>query len=126
MRKLYEKSSKLVAGCSTIKDKPFWRTGKYAAPCSYTSMKALISDDYTRTGKCNYYMTGDVMHHMNLAMAFQVLIISVSKAKYSSNRKLIVIVPIFLLDTLFYTGPSSSLMFIIAILEGKPIHSRCE
>ena len=83
MRKLFEKSSKLVAGCSTIKDETFWRTGKFAAPCSYTSMKALISDDYTRTGKCNYYMTSDVMHHMNLAMAFQVSIkTSLSKATY--------------------------------------------
>ena len=85
MRKLYEKSSKMVAGCSTIKDEPFWRTGKYAAPCSYTSMQALISDDYTRTGKCNYYMTKDVMHHMNLAMAFQVFITTIVPiAKYWS------------------------------------------
>ena len=74
MSRLFQDSIQLVGSCYHHRNKPFWKTGKYAALCTSPSIKALISEDYARTGKCNYYMTDDEMHHMNLAMVFQVFI----------------------------------------------------
>ena len=105
MRKLYENSFKLVDDdCYMVRNKPFWRTGEYAAPCIQTSIKALIDAEYTRTGMCNFYTTGDVMHYMNMAMAFQVFI----------NTSL------FLFKDM--SSPCQINLHTFAILEGKPLH----
>ena len=72
MWKLYENSMK-TEYCYAVRNRPFWRTGKYAFICDMPSIKALISEDYTHTGKCNYYTTDDEMHHYSGGMAFQVL-----------------------------------------------------
>ena len=75
MRKLYEGATITpYDDCYTARSKPFWKTGKVAAPCIMTSIRSLLDDDFSHTSKCNYYATSDVMHHMNLALAFQVSI----------------------------------------------------
>ena len=71
MRKLYEDSFKSDS-CYNVRNKPFWRTGKYASICDIGSIKSLISEDYTHTGMCNYYTTDDEMHHSVGGLAFQV------------------------------------------------------
>ena len=45
MWKLYENSMK-TEYCYAVRNRPFWRTGKYASICDEQSIKALISDDY--------------------------------------------------------------------------------
>lgn len=65
--------------CYTAR-KTLMNTGKVAAPCIMTSIRSLLDDDFTHTSKCNFYTTSDIMHHMNLALAFQVsTIISIHK-----------------------------------------------
>ena len=73
MGKLYENSFKSKHNCYHARNTPFWKTGKYASICDMPSIKALISEDYTHTGMCNYYTADDEMHHTNAGMAFQVL-----------------------------------------------------
>ena len=58
---------------NSFKSKDICPTGKYASVCDMSSIKRLISEDYTLTGKCNYYITNDDMHHTNAGMVFQVL-----------------------------------------------------
>ena len=61
--------------CYTARDKQM-STGQFAAPCIMTTIRTLLDHDFSRTSKCNFYATSDVMHHMNLALAFQVFLIS--------------------------------------------------
>ena len=75
MGKLYEGATITpYDDCYTARNKPFWKSGKFAAPCIMTSIRSLLDDDFSLTSKCNYYATSDIMHHMNLALAFQVSI----------------------------------------------------
>ena len=60
--------------CYTARNKPFWKSGKFAAPCIMTTIWSLQDYDFSRNSKCNYYATSDIMHHMNLALAIQVSI----------------------------------------------------
>ena len=72
MRRLYEGANIDYDDCYTARDKPFWKTGRVAAPCIATSIRELMHYDFTKTGRCNYYATEDEMHHMNMGLPFQV------------------------------------------------------
>ena len=72
MRRLYEGATIDFDDCFTAREKPFWKTGRVAAPCIATSIRELMHYDFTQTGRCNYYTTTDEMHHMNMGLPFQV------------------------------------------------------
>ena len=72
MRRLYEGAKIDYDDCYTAREKPFWKTGRVAAPCIATSIRELMHYDFTKTGRCNYYATEDEMHHMNMGLPFQV------------------------------------------------------
>ena len=75
-RKLYDGGKPTIHDCySAYKAKePYWTAGKSTAfLCTKDSFKALISADFSATARCNYYMTRDEFHTMNLALVFQVL-----------------------------------------------------
>lgn len=73
MRRLYDNVGKITThSCYTIRNEPDWKSGKYAAPCTGISFMALISDDFSRTGRCNFYKTPDIFDNVNFAMATQV------------------------------------------------------
>ena len=44
----------------------------HAAICDQFSIKTIYHGDYSRTGKCNFYLTDDQWHNSMLVMAFQV------------------------------------------------------
>ena len=72
MRRLYEGATIDFDDCYSAREKPFWKTGRVAAPCIATSIRELMHYDFTKTGRCNYYATEDEMHHMNMGLPFQV------------------------------------------------------
>ena len=74
MGKLYD-GAEIVPydDCYTARDKQM-STGNFAAPCTMTTIMTLLDHDFSRTSKCNFYATSDVMHHMNLALALQVFL----------------------------------------------------
>ncbi|XP_071529502.1 glutamate receptor ionotropic, delta-1-like [Panulirus ornatus] len=47
------------------------RAGMYAAVCDKMTMKKVMSEDFSETGKCNYYMAREDFKAMPLALAFQ-------------------------------------------------------
>ena len=75
-RKLYDWGSPNIHDCYSAyrAREPYWTTGKSTAfLCTKDSFKALISADFSATARCNYYMTRDEFHTMNLVLVFQVL-----------------------------------------------------
>ena len=74
-RKLYDQAEALTKhDCLTARNEPFWKSGKYAMPCTGISVMSLMQFDYSQTGICNYYKTPDIFAKVNFALAFQVLI----------------------------------------------------
>ena len=51
----------------------------YASLCDETSIRALISDDFTENGKCNFYTIADRFLVTSGVMAFQVHIPSLQR-----------------------------------------------
>ncbi|XP_068241192.1 ionotropic receptor 93a-like [Palaemon carinicauda] len=47
------------------------KAGVYAAVCDKMTMKKVMSEDYSDTGECNYYMAREDWKSMPLALAFQ-------------------------------------------------------
>ena len=75
-RKLYDGGHATIHDCFSAYNakEPNWMTGGSTAYlCTKDTFKALISADFSATAKCNYYMTRDEFHTMNLGMVFQVL-----------------------------------------------------
>ena len=79
LRRLYEHATimppltaveRMSHGCYTagIKEK-----GKYGSICASGNIMALMFNDFTKTGKCNYYITEDKLLQSGASMAFQVL-----------------------------------------------------
>ena len=76
MRRIYDRVDKWsTCDCYCARDKPFWKSGQYAMPCSGVSVMSLRAYDYSETGLCNYYTTPDMFVKKNLALAFQVCLI---------------------------------------------------
>ena len=72
-RKLYDQAGILTQhDCYSARNELFWKSGKYAAPCTGISIMALMADDFSSTGKCNYYTTSDKLDKSVLSLAFQV------------------------------------------------------
>ena len=78
LRRLYEHAitmpkltalEKMKNGCYTtgIREK-----GKYGSICASGNIMALMYNDFTKTGKCNYYITEDKLLESGASMAFQV------------------------------------------------------
>ena len=59
-------------GCFTGSTKQSLR---HASLCDETSIRALISDDFTENGKCNFYTIADRFLVTSGVMAFQVRIL---------------------------------------------------
>ena len=73
MRKLYDQVGMLtIHDCYTARNELFWKSRKYAAPCTGISIMALIADDFSSTGKCNYYTTSEKLYTNIFSLAFQV------------------------------------------------------
>ena len=73
LRELYDEAEELVNhDCYSARNEPFWKSGKYAMPCTGISVMSLMSYDYGQTGICNFYKTPDVFAKVNFALAFQV------------------------------------------------------
>ena len=47
-------------------------TKRHASICDVTNIKYLISDDFSQSGKCNWYKTKTTFFHVPVVMAFQV------------------------------------------------------
>ena len=58
-------------GCFTAATK---RSLTHASLCDETSVRALISDDFAETGKCNFYTVRDRFLVTSGVMAFQVIL----------------------------------------------------
>ena len=72
-RKLYDNAEAIFPhDCYTERNKPFWKSGKYAMPCTGVSITSLMSFDYSQTGLCNYIRTPDIFSKAIFALAFQV------------------------------------------------------
>ena len=72
-RKLYDQAGILTQhDCYSARNELFWKSGKYAAPCTGISIMALMADDFSSTGMCNYYTTSDKLEEYILSLAFQV------------------------------------------------------
>ena len=50
----------------------FQRSLRHASLCDETSIKALISDDFTESGRCNFYVMHERFLTTSGVMAFQV------------------------------------------------------
>ena len=50
------------------------RSLTHASLCDETSVRALISDDFAETGKCNFYTVRDRFLVTSGVMAFQVIL----------------------------------------------------
>ena len=77
LRRLYEGATRMnkmtfleqmMHGCFTTEIK---QEGRYGSICSSGSIVALMTNDYTNTGKCNYYITEDKFLASGSSMAFQ-------------------------------------------------------
>ena len=72
-KKLYDQVGILTShDCYTVRNELFWKSGKYAAPCTGIAIMALMADDFSLTGKCNYYTTSDKLGTSIYSLAFQV------------------------------------------------------
>ena len=47
-------------------------TKRHASICDVISIKSLLSDDFSQSGKCNWYTTKTTFFHVPMVMAFQV------------------------------------------------------
>lgn len=47
-------------------------TKRHASICDVTSIMSLLSDDFSQSGKCNWYTTKTTFFHVPMVMAFQV------------------------------------------------------
>lgn len=66
---LLSKDDKWADSCYTSKAK---EAGNIAAICDVTSAKFVVSSDYSKSGKCNYYLTDDKVLAAGLHLVFQV------------------------------------------------------
>ena len=72
MKRIFERATmmpKLSEPCYTAEVK---KDGRYGAVCASESIRALISQDYSETGKCNYYIVEEVLSWTIVALAIQV------------------------------------------------------
>ena len=78
LRKLYEHGTimpqmtpleTMMHGCFTTEIK---QEGRYGSICSSAGILGLMTNDYTNTGKCNYYIIEDKFLASGSSMAFQV------------------------------------------------------
>ena len=77
-RRLHDGGNTTIDDCYSAYEagEQYWTTGRSTVfLCTTNAFKALISADFSASAKCNYYKTKDEFHTMNLAMAFQVLIL---------------------------------------------------
>ena len=76
LRELYDQSEEFTKhDCYSARNEPFWKSGKYAMPCTGISVMSLMSFDYSQTGVCNFYKTPDIFAKVNFALAFQVCLV---------------------------------------------------
>ena len=75
LRRLVEEaellSSSEMSGCY-IKETTTKQSRQFASICDINSIMTLLSQDYSETGTCNYYLTGEKFQLTSNAMALQV------------------------------------------------------
>ena len=74
LRRLYEgrtiiHDKSLEVNCFTTE---IMKEGIFGSVCASGNIMALMTYDYSKTGKCNYYMTEDRFFTSGASMAFQV------------------------------------------------------
>ena len=79
-------------------------TKRHASICDITGVKALLSDDFSGSGKCNWYTIKTSFFHVPLQMAFQVGKF-ITYASYTSNT--------LLLPILFFRRKAHTLMMLM-------------
>ncbi|XP_042873004.1 ionotropic receptor 93a-like [Penaeus japonicus] len=66
---LWDGHSERITDCYSYREDI--KRGKYAAVCDKMTMKKVMSEDYSKTGECNYYMAREDFKSMPLALGFQ-------------------------------------------------------
>ncbi|XP_042204145.1 glutamate receptor ionotropic, delta-2-like [Homarus americanus] len=68
-QKIYEGHTGTFPDCWAARE-PISK-GKYAALCDHTTMKKAMSWDFSSSGQCHLYISREVVHSFNLAVAFK-------------------------------------------------------
>ncbi|XP_069988482.1 glutamate receptor ionotropic, delta-2-like [Penaeus vannamei] len=66
---LWDGHSERITDCYSFREDI--KEGKYAAVCDKMTMKKVMSEDYSESGECNYYMAREDFKSMPLALGFQ-------------------------------------------------------
>ncbi|XP_047497851.1 glutamate receptor ionotropic, delta-1-like [Penaeus chinensis] len=66
---LWDGHSERITDCYSFREDI--KGGKYAAVCDKMTMKKVMSEDYSASGECNYYMAREDFKSMPLALGFQ-------------------------------------------------------
>ncbi|XP_069937680.1 glutamate receptor ionotropic, kainate 5-like [Cherax quadricarinatus] len=66
---LWAGHSHMITDCYTSRNDI--RAGKFAAVCDKMTMKKVMSEDFSATGMCNFYMAREDFKSMPMALAFQ-------------------------------------------------------
>ena len=53
-------------------DNEAYKVGTFASICDLVSIKALIHDEFSENGRCNFYFVNDFLSVVPSVMAFQV------------------------------------------------------
>ena len=61
--------------CTDDKYTEMLKSGKYATVCEKLTILKAIHDDYSSTGKCNFYYTPSGLLPLSFGMIFQVLMV---------------------------------------------------
>ncbi|CAL4135189.1 unnamed protein product, partial [Meganyctiphanes norvegica] len=68
-KQIWDGHTHLITDCYSFRHDI--RDGKYAAVCDKLTMKKVMSEDFSSSGECNYYMASEDFKSMPLALGFQ-------------------------------------------------------